>query len=113
MTFQGDSGVTPDPAPLGGRRQRAVAQKIRRTPHGGAGRDWTFSRCSAESEEQAPPPSAGPSKLEPKILHFSCLSFRTLFFMQDLQNLAKVYKKSCKDVSLFACISAFASAYVA
>ena len=65
-----------------------VAHKIRRTPAGGAGREWTSSPCSAESEDSGRPPHCRrPLQIRAKNASFSCLNFSTLFFMLNLQNL--------------------------
>ena len=68
-----------------------VALKIRRTPAGGARRDWNIASCSAESEEldRPRPPSAGRSQKSYKNHKFSSPNSSMLSCMQNLQNLRK------------------------
>ena len=59
--------------------------RVAALPRGEPGviRKWHHSAESA----------AGPSKLDPKMFHFSCLNFSTLSFMQKLQNLRNGLEK--------------------
>ena len=62
-----------------GRRQRASPLSIRRTPAGVAGRDENSFGFCINASFREPASAAGPSKLEPKMHHFSNLNFSTLF----------------------------------
>ena len=65
-----------------------VAHKIRRTPAGEPGVSRLSHHALQNLKTQAGlPTAAGPSRLEPKMLHFSSLNFSRFFAMQNLQNL--------------------------
>ena len=79
--------------PTSGPAAEGVALKIRRTPAGVAGRDENSVGFCINACFREPASAAGPSKLEPKMHHFSSLNFSTPFFKQNLQNMRKASPK--------------------
>ena len=78
--------------PKGAGRRRDIALKIRRTLAGGAGRDWTHSPCSAESEDSGRSPHC--RQPLPKVFH-KTLVFSVNFGMSLLH--AKFAKPTRSD----------------
>ena len=74
-----------------GSAAEGVALKIRRTPAGGAGRDWDQSPFSAESEDSGRPPHCRrPLRIRAKNASFSCLNSSMSFLHAKFAKSAKI-----------------------